>query len=102
MSSLSDLFWTIVFVILFIIGIVLGVSFLIGTAQVARTVYEKYSCPRVATLYDTEYKITMGDCYLKTPNGNWLTDIQYKKLKFVDSVNLNDEAKMLLIKDIDK
>lgn len=73
-----------------------------GVIYSARTGYEKFACPSVAELQETEYKIVAGDCYLKTPKGNWIIDTEYKKMKFIDSLNMSDEAKLVLIKDIDK
>jgi len=64
-------------------------------------VLEYNACPKDAEMYKTEYKFIVGACYFKY-NDKWLSASKYKQVLFINSLNVNDNSKTLLIKNIDK
>ena len=74
-----------------VIGIIIGIVCLCEYA----------TCPKIANMYDTEHKFVMGTCYLKYDN-KWLTASKYNQVVMVNALNVKDESKLLLMKNIDK
>lgn len=61
-----------------------------------------YTCPKIADVYNTEYKTVLGSCYLKSDDGQWLREDHFKTTKMINSLNISDASKVMLIKDIEK
>ena len=64
-------------------------------------VLEYNACPKGAEMYNTEYKFIVGTCYFKYDD-KWLSASKYKQALFINSLNVNDKSKTLLIKNIDR
>ncbi len=64
-------------------------------------VLEYNACPKGAEMYNTEYKFILGTCYFKYDD-KWISASKYNQAQFINSLNVNDDSKTLLIKNIDK
>lgn len=62
---------------------------------------EYNACPKGAEMYNTGYKFILGTCYFKYDD-KWLSASKYNQVVFINSLNVNDDSKTLLIKNIDK
>lgn len=64
-------------------------------------ILEYNACPKGAEMYNTEYKFILGTCYFKYDD-KWISASKYNQALFINSLNVNDDSKTLLIKNIDK
>lgn len=77
--------------ILSVIALIIGIVWML----------EYNACPKGAEMYNTEYKFILGTCYFKYDD-KWISASKYKQALFINSLNVSDDSKTLLIKNIDK
>ena len=77
--------------ILSVIALIIGIAWIL----------EYNACPKGAEMYNAEYKFILGTCYFKYDD-KWISASKYNQALFINSLNVNDDSKTLLIKNIDK
>lgn len=85
----------------FIFAIMCSVAALIASIVGIAWILEYNACPKGAEMYNTEYKFILGTCYFKYDD-KWISASKYNQAQFINSLNVNDDSKTLLIKNIDK
>lgn len=94
MNDFLDIFGFIFAIMCSIIAVVVSI---IGIVWIL----EYNACPKGAEMYNTEYKFILGTCYFKYDD-KWISASKYNQALFINSLNVNDDSKTLLIKNIDK
>ena len=94
---MSDFLEFIGFIFAIICSFLTAVALFIGIAWVL----EYNACPKGAEMYNTEYRFILGTCYFKYDD-KWISASKYNQAQFINSLNVNDDSKTLLIKNIDE
>ena len=94
---MNDILECIGFIFAIICSFVTVVALIIGIVWVL----EYNACPKGAEMYNTEYRFILGTCYFKYDD-KWISALKYDQAQFINSLNVNDDSKTLLIKNIDK
>lgn len=94
---MNDILECIGFIFAIMCSFVTVVALIIGIVWVL----EYNACPKGAEMYNTEYRFILGTCYFKYDD-KWISALKYDQAQFINSLNVNDDSKTLLIKNIDK